>query len=740
MPTFRRPPPSLSATSFNRASSPMSIPPESELPKGSITTQGLPSTIYHRVTTAVHPQCSDVIRLARLRILVATYNQAQYGAGTGGAPKGSLTKIKGTLTVPITKSSETALHIAVGTGKALHFVKKLVESMPLEALELCDDKGYTALHTTAWVGNTAAAMVLVQNIRHCCTFAAVVIDVPVKLESYSKYSRGDIEYQINLSQVIAHKYIWARFVGANFFIFGHKVSQKLQVIIWKVFDLAVPQIKDIREQKQMHCQALQLVKCLCEEIHSLNDSYAYMSFAKDPLLRAARLGVHEVVEEIVDSFPSLVWATDSANCSLFHWAVTERYENVFNLLYQMSEHKRVITISINKSNNTTSHWAGRLAPRNKLNFVPDATLQMQHELQWFEAMLAFTCCRHSLTAGEDDEFRKMRYEGLGFLSSTRIYLVAGQAYGNGSMQYLTEDFPDIFNHSSLSTEDELKPFWNQHNMLAGLDYFVALESDVFVYTYDGNMAKAVQDLQRDPTSYVGYQWQHHMLYYRARVVVGLSLFREKLILEHHSSPAGGHSGRERTYRRLKQGFHWKGMKKDVFKFMAECDTCQRNKNETVASPGLLQPLPIPSRLWTDISMDFIEGLPYSVKKTVIYVVGDRLRHTSVADDDEMIIERDVIIRLLKEHLITSQHRMKQPADSHISELYFAEVEPVAILDHKMVCGTTSPIQWFLCNGPIQFQKMLHGNAGMSCKRSFLNLTLEDKGHFQRRGMLVGVNV
>ena len=152
----------------------------------------------------------------------------------------------------------------------------------------------------------------------------------------------------------------------------------------------MPQIKDIREQKQMHSQALQLAKCLCKEIRSLNDSNAYESFAKDPLFRAARLGVHEVVEEIVDSFPSLVWATDSTNRSLFHWAVTERHENVFNLLYQMSEHKRVITISIDKANNTTLHWAGRLAPQNKLNLVPGAALQMQRELQWFKVIYKCT--------------------------------------------------------------------------------------------------------------------------------------------------------------------------------------------------------------------------------------------------------------------------------------------------------------------------------------------------------------
>lgn len=55
-----------------------------------------------------------------------------------------------------------------------------------------------------------------------------------------------------------------------------------------------------------------------------------------------------------------------------------------------------------------------------------------------------------------------------------------------------------------------------------------------------------------------------------------------------------------------------------------CDICQRCKHETVALPGLLQPLPTPDQAWEDVSMDFIEGLPKSEGKDTILVIVDRL--------------------------------------------------------------------------------------------------------------------
>src|ERR1700722_18793409 len=66
------------------------------------------------------------------------------------------------------------------------------------------------------------------------------------------------------------------------------------------------------------------------------------------------------------------------------------------------------------------------------------------------------------------------------------------------------------------------------------------------------------------------------------------------------------------------------MKKDILTFVAECDVCQRHKGETVKAPGTLQPFPIPASIWTEVSMDFIVGLPKSSNKSVIMVVVDRL--------------------------------------------------------------------------------------------------------------------
>ena len=142
---------------------------------------------------------------------------------------------------------------------------------------------------------------------------------------------------------------------------------------------------------------------------------------------------------------------------------------------------------------------------------------------------------------------------------------------------------------------------------------------------DAVVQDLIQRLANNGPCSSNYSWHQGVLKRKGKLVVGNDpSLRGRLITLWHSSSQGGHSGIEVTYRRLKQILYWPFMFKDVAHFVAACDICQRNKPDNVAYPGLLQPLPIPQRIWSDISMDFIEGLPLSHGKKVIFVVVDRL--------------------------------------------------------------------------------------------------------------------
>ncbi|KAL0561316.1 hypothetical protein IC582_001739 [Cucumis melo] len=116
-----------------------------------------------------------------------------------------------------------------------------------------------------------------------------------------------------------------------------------------------------------------------------------------------------------------------------------------------------------------------------------------------------------------------------------------------------------------------------------------------------------------------------LVFERRLCVPSDSAIKTELLSEAHSSPFSMHPGSTKMYQDLKRVYWWRNMKREVAEFVSRCLVCQQVNAPRQKPAGLLQPLSIPEWKWENVSMDFITGLPRTLRGfTVIWVVVDRL--------------------------------------------------------------------------------------------------------------------
>ncbi|KAG5541799.1 hypothetical protein RHGRI_021587 [Rhododendron griersonianum] len=168
---------------------------------------------------------------------------------------------------------------------------------------------------------------------------------------------------------------------------------------------------------------------------------------------------------------------------------------------------------------------GKLLVDRMRSYGPYIALHLRYE----KDMLAFSGCTHDLSPEEADELKTIRentaywkvkdinsteqrakgycpltpkeigifLNALRFPSNTPIYIAAGEIYGGDSrVADLQLRYPLLRNKEKLASAEELEPFINHASQMAALDFIVSVASDIFIPSYSGNMARAVEGHRR----------------------------------------------------------------------------------------------------------------------------------------------------------------------------------------------------------------------------------------------------
>ncbi|ESW19846.1 hypothetical protein PHAVU_006G160200 [Phaseolus vulgaris] len=160
-----------------------------------------------------------------------------------------------------------------------------------------------------------------------------------------------------------------------------------------IFGVGANWIGKIQRKKVKHTRAKQVMNELIERSSSslYKSDYSGMSIQGSeksrrmaaPILIAAKMGVKEVVEKILDTDPVAIQEVDSENKSAVLLAIENRQPHVFNLLNERRLIRETALRQVDNYGNSALHLAATYRSHKPWRF-PGAAMQMQWEYKWYK--------------------------------------------------------------------------------------------------------------------------------------------------------------------------------------------------------------------------------------------------------------------------------------------------------------------------------------------------------------------
>ncbi|KAL7087660.1 hypothetical protein ACP275_13G081600 [Erythranthe tilingii] len=323
----------------------------------------------------------------------------------------------------ITQGGETALHIVSMEG---HFLcaSNLLEMEDID-VKIVNRKGSTALCFAAAAGNLKIVELMVSKYRDLATIRgpngvtpiymaaqqghthiADHLFGPSDLESWTREDRialltTTIDSELyGLARRIVKKYAeLALFEDDNgetplqvlarkslVFSGSNNASQGL----WRsIASTILPYMKVKTDDDDIcapRCDAYRLLDCLWNTVISQGDveTAGLTENTTKLFFTAAESGNVEFLVELIRRYPDFLYKVNESKHSIFHIAVLHREVQVFNLVYELRGSKDLMATFEDNNDNNMLHLAAKLGPRNQLNLIPGAALQMQRQVLWYK--------------------------------------------------------------------------------------------------------------------------------------------------------------------------------------------------------------------------------------------------------------------------------------------------------------------------------------------------------------------
>jgi len=161
-------------------------------------------------------------------------------------------------------------------------------------------------------------------------------------------------------------------------------------------------IGKIQRKKVKHIHAKRLMNELIERTSSLHKcDYSGMSVhgseksrrMQAPILIAAKMGVREMVEKILDTDPVAIHEVDSENKSAVLLAIENRQPHVYSLLNKRCLIRETALRQVDKFGNSALHLAATYRSHKPWR-VPGAAMQMQWEYKWYKVNILLISHNH----------------------------------------------------------------------------------------------------------------------------------------------------------------------------------------------------------------------------------------------------------------------------------------------------------------------------------------------------------